>query len=375
MIAGRSYHGLRVDLWSAGVILFALLCGYLPFDESDTQVLYRKIMQGDFSIPSFVSNAATDLIKRILTTDPEKRFTLEQIKAHQWFHLYKGYVNLPKGLIIDYHEIPVDEAVIENVIQYGYERELIVQSIVNNRQNVISTLYYLILRKMIRKEGHVSAADMNSMFFKPKLLVKAAAKKLEEPSVVTKDTRSASPDMNMQAVMKIHENITSKAKQSNAQVLNVTRLAPYEENLLNNQNKKIVKQKPEGRDDKRKGNRTQTVIKQPTKTVGDKITSSKVEADKKDGLKDTRDFRTNSTNPPSSQVKKVNESGVRKNILPIKTSRSPTPDSSSHNRNVRDGPLSKSQVPSTASKAIGNLANSYALVSKYPSNKYPQPAP
>ena len=43
MIAGKKYVGLRVDLWSCGVILYAMLCGYLPFDDQDTQVLYKKI--------------------------------------------------------------------------------------------------------------------------------------------------------------------------------------------------------------------------------------------------------------------------------------------------------------------------------------------
>ena len=44
MIAGKKYVGLRVDLWSCGVILYAMLCGYLPFDDQDTQILYKKII-------------------------------------------------------------------------------------------------------------------------------------------------------------------------------------------------------------------------------------------------------------------------------------------------------------------------------------------
>jgi 5'-AMP-activated protein kinase, catalytic alpha subunit len=46
MIAGLKYDGLKADIWSSGVILFALLCGYLPFDDPDTQTLYNKIMSG-----------------------------------------------------------------------------------------------------------------------------------------------------------------------------------------------------------------------------------------------------------------------------------------------------------------------------------------
>lgn len=48
MIAGKKYLGLSVDIWSCGVIMFALICGYLPFEDSNTAVLYKKIMAGEF---------------------------------------------------------------------------------------------------------------------------------------------------------------------------------------------------------------------------------------------------------------------------------------------------------------------------------------
>jgi 5'-AMP-activated protein kinase, catalytic alpha subunit len=44
MIAGLHYDPLKSDIWSTGVILYALLCGFLPFDDPDTQKLYKKIM-------------------------------------------------------------------------------------------------------------------------------------------------------------------------------------------------------------------------------------------------------------------------------------------------------------------------------------------
>jgi len=76
MIAGKKYNGLQVDIWSCGVILFAMLCGYLPFEDPNTNQLYKKITAGDFQIPKFVSEQAKDLIKNILNTDSNKRFTI-----------------------------------------------------------------------------------------------------------------------------------------------------------------------------------------------------------------------------------------------------------------------------------------------------------
>lgn len=58
MIIGKKYSGLMVDIWSAGVIIFAMVCGYLPFDDSNNDVLYRKIAAGEYKIPSFISDKA-----------------------------------------------------------------------------------------------------------------------------------------------------------------------------------------------------------------------------------------------------------------------------------------------------------------------------
>jgi 5'-AMP-activated protein kinase catalytic alpha subunit len=70
MIAGKKYNGLQVDIWSCGVILFAMLCGYLPFEDPNTSQLYKKILSGDYKIPKFVSPEGSDLISNILNTNP-----------------------------------------------------------------------------------------------------------------------------------------------------------------------------------------------------------------------------------------------------------------------------------------------------------------
>lgn len=58
MIAGKVYNGVEVDIWSCGVILFAMLCGYLPFEDPVTNNLYKKIMSGDYQIPKFITPLA-----------------------------------------------------------------------------------------------------------------------------------------------------------------------------------------------------------------------------------------------------------------------------------------------------------------------------
>jgi len=55
MIVGHSYDGSKVDVWSCGIILFAMVCGYLPFEDPDTHELYKKIKKGDLYLPANVS--------------------------------------------------------------------------------------------------------------------------------------------------------------------------------------------------------------------------------------------------------------------------------------------------------------------------------
>jgi 5'-AMP-activated protein kinase, catalytic alpha subunit len=55
MVAGQNYDPQSVDIWSSGVTLYAMICGYLPFEHPDTAILYRKILKGEFEIPSFLS--------------------------------------------------------------------------------------------------------------------------------------------------------------------------------------------------------------------------------------------------------------------------------------------------------------------------------
>jgi 5'-AMP-activated protein kinase catalytic alpha subunit len=55
MIQGKAYRGLPADLWSCGVVLFVMICGYLPFEDNNTTNLYKKILSANYNIPKFIS--------------------------------------------------------------------------------------------------------------------------------------------------------------------------------------------------------------------------------------------------------------------------------------------------------------------------------
>ena len=85
MIAGKRYKGKWVDVWSSGVVLYAMICGYLPFEDPETAKLYKKIMRADYEIPEWLSDAAVDMLAWVLNTNPDHRYDTDEIKSHPWF--------------------------------------------------------------------------------------------------------------------------------------------------------------------------------------------------------------------------------------------------------------------------------------------------
>lgn len=139
VISGNLYAGPEVDVWSCGVILYALLCGTLPFDDESIPNLFKKIKSGMYSLPSHLSQSSRELILRMLVVDPIKRITIAEVRQHPWYqHKLPAYLTLPPALI-EMQERYIDPEIVEKVCQLplrGVTAELVTAAVMNANEHV-----------------------------------------------------------------------------------------------------------------------------------------------------------------------------------------------------------------------------------------------
>lgn len=88
-LSGHGYDGRISDVWSIGVIMFAMVTGQLPWTKRNQTQLFNQIRKGDYKIPSFLSEECKDLIRRLMTVDVSQRITIEEALNHPWFKNHK----------------------------------------------------------------------------------------------------------------------------------------------------------------------------------------------------------------------------------------------------------------------------------------------
>ena len=93
MVSGKNYNGFYIDVWATGIILFAMLCGYLPFEDDDNEVLFKQILKAKIDYPEHLSDLSKDMLEKIIVIDPNKRIKIEEIKQHPFYQLGKSIYN------------------------------------------------------------------------------------------------------------------------------------------------------------------------------------------------------------------------------------------------------------------------------------------
>lgn len=164
IIMGHKYRGDKADIWSVGIILFAMLNGFLPFDAGDLNGTLRLVKKGDYYLPPNLSVEASDLVQRILQKRPEKRICMDDIWAHPLIRKYERYHAslVPPGTLVgpppplrddmQFQRVAthteIDQEILRSLqtLWHGESREELIQRLMEDAPNHEKLFYWALIK-------------------------------------------------------------------------------------------------------------------------------------------------------------------------------------------------------------------------------------
>jgi len=150
IIKRKEYQGKPVDVWSLGVVLYAMVVGRFPFSGKSYSELYRNVLTGQFKLPDQLSSGVRDLIGKMLVLDPATRWNLNQIETHPWLTLTAlSPKHTPSASKVELVISPdprddFDESVIKKLVSFGVKKDVVVSCVLRKVHNCVTTTYYLL---------------------------------------------------------------------------------------------------------------------------------------------------------------------------------------------------------------------------------------
>ncbi|XP_037390604.1 serine/threonine-protein kinase BRSK2 isoform X1 [Pygocentrus nattereri] len=205
VIRGEKYDGRKADVWSCGVILFALLVGALPFDDDNLRNLLEKVKLGVFHMPHFIPPDCQNLLRGMIEVDAAKRLTLEQIQKHTWYIGGKNEPEpeqpVPRKVAI--RTLPsaedIDPDVLESMHSLGCFRDKnkLMKDLLSDDDNQEKMIYFLLLD---RKERYPSHEDQN---LPPRNEIDPPRKRVDSPLLTRHNKRR--PERKSMEVLSVTE--------------------------------------------------------------------------------------------------------------------------------------------------------------------------
>lgn len=150
LVSGQRYLGAEADIWSMGVLLYALLCGFLPFDDENIGALYKKIQAGVYVTPEWLSIGSVTLLDQLLQVDPTRRITVTQLISHPWLLQSTG---VPVEWKSYYKCDSLDGTVVSEIAMHrGCGSLLITRRLMRWEYDSLCAMYWLLLAAKRRGE-------------------------------------------------------------------------------------------------------------------------------------------------------------------------------------------------------------------------------
>eukprot|EP00929_Paragymnodinium_shiwhaense_P087318 TRINITY_DN47541_c0_g1_i1.p1 TRINITY_DN47541_c0_g1~~TRINITY_DN47541_c0_g1_i1.p1 ORF type:complete len:1263 (+),score=275.36 TRINITY_DN47541_c0_g1_i1:85-3873(+) len=169
------YEGFPVDIWSAGIVLYAMLCGRVPFKGDCLFELKRAIVSGQFELPAHVSAAPASMVCSLIVVDPRKRPTVGEALKHEWLEGVVNRIELMYGLVplsasgeeavspwgmrgelLRKDDERAFKALFDTVTGFGFPEAFVAESVREGRLNHATATFHLLLQQAIRKRASAS---------------------------------------------------------------------------------------------------------------------------------------------------------------------------------------------------------------------------
>ena len=240
MVSGKKYNGITSDVWSTGIILYAMIYGYLPFENinNDNYLLFRKISECKVDYPRTSCLYALDLLKKILIANPIKRITINEIKKHKFYLKGKDifnqrhkdlnlYNNIELKQSINYHTIyennsPKKKYYINNKINLNENKE-------NIKTNESKEEKKIIKYKKIKRKYNKNIIMRNS-----EMTIKTSRNTFNKELIDEKNQMSTRKNNYYLS------NSSSNKNKRRAYCFNITNITDINNNLNENKNKTII---------------------------------------------------------------------------------------------------------------------------------------
>lgn len=166
------YDGQPVDVWSAGIVLYAMLCGRVPFKGEHLSDLKRCILRGRFHVPSHLREAAVSMLKGIIVVDPRKRLTVSDALLHEWLEGVANRAEVLFGAVMPFHTLegkrllpqdPASKELMARVAEMGFPQAHVEESLQECRLNHATATFHLLNQQARRRRLGTASSQTASV--------------------------------------------------------------------------------------------------------------------------------------------------------------------------------------------------------------------